>query len=41
MDKIPNNGEYVEPEINVIEIKSDGVLCTSTTDMPVDDQYNF
>jgi hypothetical protein len=29
MDKIPNSGEYVAPEINVIEIKGEGVLCQS------------
>lgn len=29
MDKVPNNGGYVAPEINVIEIQSQGVSCAS------------
>lgn len=34
-------GEYVAPEIDVIELKSQRVLCTSTGDMPVDPPYTF
>lgn len=32
---------YTPPEVEVIEVKVRQVMCTSTTDMPVDPPYNF
>lgn len=38
MTKEPiKTGEYVTPEINVIEIKSQGILCASTAGMSFGD----
>lgn len=42
MEKKPNStGEYIAPEVNVIELLTQGILCASTTDMPIDDNYPF
>ena len=40
--KIENIGEYLAPEVEVIEIRNREVLCTSTDPMGVDpDEYTF